>query len=49
MSGSLSGKVLLTGAAGGQGRLAAQLFAAAGAKLILTVRIKPMCAKIDRG
>jgi 3alpha(or 20beta)-hydroxysteroid dehydrogenase len=37
MSGLLAGKVLLlTGAAGGQGRLAAQVFAEAGASLILT-------------
>jgi 3alpha(or 20beta)-hydroxysteroid dehydrogenase len=37
MSGVLAGKVLLlTGAAGGQGRLAAQVFAEAGASLILT-------------
>jgi 3alpha(or 20beta)-hydroxysteroid dehydrogenase len=37
MSGLLAGKaLLLTGAAGGQGRLAAQVFAEAGASLILT-------------
>ena len=37
MSDSLAGKVLLlTGAAGGQGRLAARVFAEAGASLILT-------------
>jgi len=37
--GALTGKVLiLTGAAGGQGRVAARLFAAAGARLVLTDR-----------
>jgi 3alpha(or 20beta)-hydroxysteroid dehydrogenase len=37
MTGTLSGKVMvLTGAAGGQGRIAAGIFAAAGARLVLT-------------
>jgi 3alpha(or 20beta)-hydroxysteroid dehydrogenase len=41
MAGALSGRVLvLTGAAGGQGRVAARLFAEAGAALVLTDRDK---------